>query len=143
MLTQDLTFTESLSACVIETVSSQSASLYLRSIDRGRPCHSKWRRSTRISVWLREVLHEFYSLSYARMTCFRFSQLHLCLSLQHGYTAICYRPYPRDSTRDWQMEFPGRNKNNTLLSWDGSVVVYHLRHPMYSWKQISSPPSKA
>ena len=36
-------------------------------------------------------------------------------------------------TRDSQMEFPGRSKNNTRLSWDGSIVIYHL--------QFSAPPS--
>ena len=46
--------------------SHKSVSLYLHSIDRGFPCHSKWRSSVPISVtcpfhvWSREVLHKVY-----------------------------------------------------------------------------------
>ena len=47
----------SLPTCIIDSVSSHSASLYLRSIDSGLACHSKLRHSIRISIhcpsWLR------------------------------------------------------------------------------------------
>ena len=37
----------SLLVCLVDTASSQCASLYLSSIDRGLPCHSKWRLVSR------------------------------------------------------------------------------------------------
>jgi len=59
----------SLPAGLIDAVSLRIASLYLRSIDRSLPCHSKWQCSILTSVHypfyvrLREVLHKVYIYS--------------------------------------------------------------------------------
>ena len=45
--------------------------------------------------------------------------------------------------RYWQMESPGRNKMNILLSWDGFAVAYLLQssNPSFSAFVEADPPT--
>ena len=82
----------SLPACLVDAVSSQSASLYLHSIYCGLPCHSKWWRSIWISVhcpfhiWLREILH--------KVNCWEQNPELLALSWYHQATSFITSPPP-------------------------------------------------
>ena len=95
-------------------MSSQTASLYFRSIDRGLPCHSKWRRSIRNSVhypfYVWYCIRSIYYHTTCNLTIFSFR------TVLHRWANLTVSSLPNPPKERCTDDFEGPFPHNVNLA---------------------------